>query len=287
MKTISFNDWNSTLRPSVESLYQRLPIISVPATTRNDQIQELEYNLNLAQTIVSELRSLIELHEFKSEKEEIQFFKNIKPLFSSSLIYWGNILNLHLHKPIGGESILRKYYKRKLKKLKIFFESHSSLYEYLRANYDYLDSLYFLRSSRKFDDSADSIDLNPQFTTVKDRLVSEIYANDLLEHYIHDLISPAPKTSHNTENEIQNLKWTGSRAGLVELIYALQSGGVYNNGLSGIKEIADTFQKLFQFDLGNYYHVFNEIRLRKKSRTSLLDHLREKVIEKMDNLDEK
>ena len=201
MKKISFNDWNSTLRPSVESLYQRLPIISVPATTRNDQIQEIEYNLNLTQTVVSDLRSLIELHEFKSEKEEMQFFKNIKPLFSSSLIYWGNILNLHLHKPIGGESILRKYYKRKLKNLKAFFETHSGLYEYLRGNYDYLDSLYFLRSSRKFEDSTDSIDLNPQFTTVKDRLVSEIYANDLLEHYIHDLISPPSKTSNNIENE--------------------------------------------------------------------------------------
>ena len=74
---------------------------------------------------------------------------------------------------------------------------------------------------------------------------------------------------------------------MVELVYALYAGAVYNNGLAEIKEIAETFEQLFQVDLGNYYHVFNEIRLRKKNRTSLLDLLREKVIRKMDALDEK
>jgi len=82
-------------------------------------------------------------------------------------------------------------------------------------------------------------------------------------------------------------QWTGSKAALTELIYALQSGGVLNNGLTPIKEIAENFEKIFQVELGNYYHCFNEIRLRKKNRTALLDHLREKVLQKMDGLDER
>jgi RteC protein len=82
-------------------------------------------------------------------------------------------------------------------------------------------------------------------------------------------------------------QWTASKANLIELIYALQSAGVFNNGLIGIKKIAETFEKLFQIDLGNYYHVFNEMRLRKKNRTTLLDHLKEKIIQKMDTMDEK
>jgi hypothetical protein len=83
------------------------------------------------------------------------------------------------------------------------------------------------------------------------------------------------------------VQWTGSKAALTELIYALQSGGVLNNGLTGIKEIAENFEKIFQVELGNYYHCFNEIRLRKKNRTALLDHLREKVLQKMDGMDER
>jgi predicted nucleic acid-binding protein len=69
------------------------------------------------------------------------------------------------------------------------------------------------------------------------------------------------------------LRWTASKASVVELVYALYAGAVYNNRLAEIKEIAETFEQLFQVDHCNYYHVFNEIRLRKKNRTSLLDLL--------------
>jgi len=182
---------------------------------------------------------------------------------------------------------LKKYYKKRLKNLKVFYELHTGFYEYLRGNYEYLDNLYFLRSGRKFEESANSMDLNPKYSTLKDRLVSEIYANDLLECYLHRLLSLPLKIPGRAAEGPANLRWTGSRAGLVELIYALQSGGVYNNGQIGIKELADSFQHLFHVDLGNYYHVFNELRLRKKNRTALLDHLRERVIRKMDTMDEK
>ena len=86
---------------------------------------------------------------------------------------------------------------------------------------------------------------------------------------------------------LSSFQWTASKANLIELIYALQSAGVFNNGQIGIKKIAKTFETLFQIDLGNYYHVFNEMRLRKKTRTTFLDHLKEKVIQKMDTMDEK
>jgi len=84
---------------------------------------------------------------------------------------------------------------------------------------------------------------------------------------------------------LPSFQWTDSKAALTELIYALQYGGVLNNGLIGVKEIAEKFEQIFQVELGNYYHCFNEIRLRKKNRTALLDHLREKVLQKMAGLD--
>jgi len=252
-----------------------------------DDFETIKNNLSITRHLLADLRSLMEEHEFTSESEEIIFFKKIKPLFSGSLTYWEQLLRLHLYRPVGGQDALRKYYKKRLKNLKIFYEQHAGFYEYLRANYEYLDNLYFLRSSRKFDESANSLDLNPKFTTLKDRLVSEIYAHDLMEQYIHRLLSLPETTPGQVEEGPVHLRWTGSRAGLVELIYALQSGGVYNNGQIGIKELADSFQLLFKVDLGNYYHVFNELRLRKKNRTALLDHLRERVISKMDTMDDR
>ncbi len=286
MKAYTLSEWESDLRAPVISLYQSLPLL--PRSTKEDfKLEVVEQNISSTQNILAGLRELITENSFKNEKEEISFFKNVKPLFCSTLIYWKNILSLCLHKPVGGELILQKYYHRKLKSLRSFFELHTLMYEYLRGNYEYMDKLYFLRSSRHFEEATDSIDLNPKFTTGKDRLVSEIYANDLLEQYIHQILSKPKTISEVFEKEPSKLKWTGSRAGLVEFIYALQSGGVFNDGKIGIKELADILQDLFQFEIGNYYHVFNEIRLRKKSRTSLLDHLKEQVIQKMDNMDEK
>jgi hypothetical protein len=271
----------------VDTLYQSLAPLPRSSRSGDINIESIEKNISMAQMALSKLRQSIEKHEFKDENEEIFFFKHVKPLFSSSLIYWKGVLTLHLHTPVGGDTNLRKYYRKRFKNLQSFYELNRVMYEYLRGNYDYMDRLYFLRSSSQFQETTDSTDLNPKFTTAKDRLVGEIYANDLLEQYIHQILQHPSNTPDISKNQDHNLKWTGSRAGMVELIYALQSGGVYNNGNIGIKELANIFQDLFQIDLGNYYNVFNEIRLRKKNRTSLLDLLREKVLQKMDSLDEK
>jgi hypothetical protein len=114
--------------------------------------------------------------------------------------------------------------------------------------------------------------------------------DELLQAYcallkrIEDLEKRFPKKE--AASSLPSFQWTGSKAALTELIYALQSGGVLNHGPTPIKEIAEKMEKIFQVELGNYYHCFNEIRLRKKNRTALLDHLREKVLEKMDGMDE-
>ena len=280
-------DWKSTLTQKVETLYQKLPnLLLIPPPDKN-LIDLIHNNLISVQETLEELRTEIEHHQFENEQEEMVFFKQVKPLFSAALIYWSRVLVLNLHKPIGGERVIKKYWKRKLKELSRFYLAHSDLYEYIRSGNKYMDAVYFLRVNRRFEDAAYSIDNNPRFTTAKDRLVGEMYTISLLEEYLLKMLAKPNTASTSAENQMPTLKWTGSRAGLVELIYALQSGGVYNNGQSGIKEIADTFQQLFKVDLGNYYHVFNEIRLRKKNRTSLLDHLREKVLQKMDDLDEK
>jgi len=57
------------------------------------------------------------------------------------------------------------------------------------------------------------------------------------------------------------------------LIYALYHSRVINNGNLEIKELANELQKLFNIELGDFYKIYSEIRLRKKSRTKFLDDL--------------
>ena len=84
-----------------------------------------------------------------------------------------------------------------------------------------------------------------------------------------------------------SLKWTASKTALTELIYALYSHGVFNNGNTDIKLIAKTFEEAFNIELGNFYHTFMELKARKINRTKFLDNLCEALIKKMDEQDEK
>lgn len=85
-----------------------------------------------------------------------------------------------------------------------------------------------------------------------------------------------------------NLKqsWTGSKVALIELVYALHSEGVFNNGASDLKDIVEYFETVFNIDLGQYRRVFLEIRARKSDRTKFLNTLNQVLIKRMDNTDE-
>jgi hypothetical protein len=117
-----------------------------------------------------------------------------------------------------------------------------------------------------------------RFSTSHDYKVAKIIANDLIQVYLEDRLNNinVKKGSDNS------LKWTASKTALTELIYALYSHGVFNNGNTDIKLIAKTFEDAFNIELGDFYHTFMELKARKINRTKFLDSLCEALIKKMD-----
>lgn len=80
--------------------------------------------------------------------------------------------------------------------------------------------------------------------------------------------------------------WTGSKVALVELLYALHTEGVFNNGTSDLKDIAEYFENIFNIDLGQYHRAFLEIRMRKSDQTKFLNSLKETLIKRMEKTDD-
>ena len=80
--------------------------------------------------------------------------------------------------------------------------------------------------------------------------------------------------------------WTGSKVSLTELLYALHSEGVFNNGAVDLKNIAEYFEDIFDIDLGQYRRTFLEIRVRKSERTKFINSLKENLTKRMDNSDD-
>lgn len=85
----------------------------------------------------------------------------------------------------------------------------------------------------------------------------------------------------------ENFTWTSSKTSLIELIYALYSQGVFDNGNKDIKQIAEYFEKVFNINLGDFYHTYMELKSRKINRTKFIDTLRESLMRKMEEQDER
>lgn len=262
-----------------------------------EKIQELTIELDnpilLSQEIVglliaclAKLKQFVLERGFKNIEEEIHFFKRLKPVVLAKLIYYNAIYKIEAKKPYGNGKTIKNYIDNELAKLKRYFDNNLEFYKYYRTNSTYLDEKYFVRGKYDIKLSLDTyyFETDHSFSTSHDYKVAKIIANDLIQVYLEDQLN---STNKKRKSENSPLSWTGSKTALTELIYALYAQGVFDNGNADIKVIAKTFENAFNIDLGDFYHTFMELKARKINRTKFLDSLRDVLIKKMDEQDER
>jgi hypothetical protein len=254
-------------------------------------LKRSELSFVVCKKIIEQLKVFTLKYKFKSNTEEIKFFKEIKPQFSSKLIYNLTLYNIETKKPNGGNKILRKYLVKELDKLKNYFDYNLDFYKYYRSGANYLDHKYFVRDKHDIQLGLDAyiFETDSRFCTTHDYKVAKILAHDQLQVYIEDeLVYLERKDNGIQPNEFPKIKlsWTDSKTALIELIYALHYQGGLDNGKADIKEIASYFEQMFNIDLGDYYRTYLEIRNRKTGRTKYLDSLKEILTKRMDSMDE-
>ncbi len=239
-------------------------------------------------TILEELKTKFCTHDFQSKSEEIEFFKLLKPQFTYRLIYYNEIFTIESNKPYGSEKTLRKFFNNELDKLKDFFDENLDFYKYYRIGSTHLDKKYFIRGKHDIRLTLDSFyfQADHRFTTSHDYKVARIMANDLLQVYLENELSKIRRKNPEQVSSKGLQKWTGSKVSLIELIYALHSEGVFNNGASELKDLTGFFESAFEINLGQYHRTFLDIRSRKSERTKFLNSLREKLLSRMDDADE-
>ena len=247
-------------------------------------IERIEAVIQLIIKCLSDVKHYVLKRGFKNVDEEIRFFKYQKPIIVSKLIYYNAIYKIETRRPYGNKRT-KKYFVKELKKLKRFFENNLDFYKYYRSNNSFFDEQFFVRGKHDIRLWLDTFyfEADHRFSTSHDYKVAKIIANDLIQVYLEDRLNNinVKKVSDNS------LIWTASKTALTELIYALYSHGVFNNGNTEIKLIAKTFEDAFNIELGDFYHTFMELKARKINRTKFLDRLCEALIKKMDEQDEK
>ncbi len=279
---------NSKITHLLTELNEQLNFIDLEI---DNPIKKCEKAIEISIKSKEKLSLLIQKFNFKSDDEEIQFFKEIKPQFTSKIIYYNAIFNIEMKKPNGGTRVLKKYYNNELIKLKAFFDNELDFYKYYRSGNIYLDYKYFLRGKFDIKLSLDSyyFEADKTFATSHDFKVAKILANDLIQLYLENqLVSIENKDNNEKSQHKPNMKitWTAPKVSLTELLYALHSEGVFNNGAVDLKDIAEYFEHIFEIDLGQYRRTFLEIRVRKAERTKFISALNEALIKRMDNSDD-
>lgn len=272
----------------LQNLTEQLNFIDIEV---DDIVHKCEKSIEITIKALQKVKDLVLKTGFKSKQEEIYFFKEIKPLFTSKRIYHNSVYRIETKKPSGSSRILKKYYNNELEKLKRYFDDNLDFYKYYRTKSTYLDYKYFLRGTFDVKQSLDNFyyEADLKFTTSHDFKIAKILAHDLLQLYLEDKLKTLERKNDKLNiqrNPNSKLIWTGSKVSLTELLYALHSEGVFNNGAVDLKNIAEYFEDIFDIDLGQYRRTFLEIRVRKSERTKFINSLKENLTKRMDNSDD-
>lgn len=246
----------------------------VEASSKESIVKESNY-IEIIKSHTYGLKNYLYQYEFKSQQEEIHFFKHIKPKFVSLLLFHNELFEIEVSTPLEKEGIA-KHYLDSLQKGQCFINANMELYKYYHFGSTYLDSKYFL-SDRNHETGNDVI-YDSRFCTPFDNKFCILKAYELLKEHLTKAIENLHKAPEQT---LCLLQWTGSKTSLIELVYALQASGVFNKSSSDIKMIASYFEKVFNVDLGNYYRTLKDIQIRKGGKTIFLDELKDKLSERL------
>lgn len=235
--------------------------------TDEDEVIKIGNALTFLRQITKELKQFTSTYKFKEETEEIQFFKEIKPLFMSQFMYYKKVFAIKLFDSFKDFKSRQANYYHLLQQLETFARKNRDFYEYCMTGTTYLDRQYFTRNKQFLK----SVDKDETFTTGYDTRLAKILANELLKNFIHKSLQ---KSHSESDGNCARLAWTGSKTDLIELIYALHYSDVFNAGTADIKLIATHFENSFNVSLGNYYRTLQDIKLRKSGQTNFLDQLK-------------
>jgi hypothetical protein len=228
-------------------------------------------------------------HKFAVVKNEILFFKHLKPTIYSKLIFHSNVFKIENRKPKGTDKSIRKHYEKELNKIEMFSNNNLEFSDYLRHNSTYLDEKYFIRGQYDIELYMDTFiyDSDPLFCTSHDYKVSKIYANDLLIIFLKTQISNLDRKENNNGMRSQHsskspLTWSLSKTDCVELIYSLYLIKAINKGNIDLKEVAEHFEKHFNIQIDDLYKMFLQIKERKTNPTKFIDSLKAALLAKLE-----
>ncbi|RKR07959.1 RteC protein [Maribacter vaceletii] len=231
------------------------------------------------------LKKVVQEKGFKNNQAEIQFFKTIKVIPMKYLIYYTEVRSCELRMPKIGVSPKLEFLNKQINKVNTLFGRHTEFLLYMEEGYTHFDTHYFTR------EHLNHIPIVKSYPYFKDTVFNT--SHDETWARIKGLAIFIKYLKHKKE-EVQNadriikeskISWTGPYSALVELLYACQSMGYFNNGNTSNNHIFDLFADFLNIKKGNFSRTYSEIKARKGSRVKFLEEAAQKLLDKMDQED--
>lgn len=236
-------------------------------TILTDNRERAEQILERSDECLGELRITFKQKGFNNVRDEIEFFKVIKPRITGQRIANSILLELLFRKTRMSEQDFERLRTDKIQQVKGYFEDYPEFYMYINSNSAFRDEQYFTIAATKNDLILKILpDLDRTFSTGYDMILSYMYAYDILQERAEALNEDAYKA-------IPQLQWTLPKYDLVELVLALYHMKAFNGGKSELKEIALAMGQIFNMNLNDINRASFSIKNRKKESVKFLHEL--------------
>lgn len=244
----------------------------------NDIISDSRNMVHFLKVELYKLKELIISYTFENIDEEIDFFKNKKPVLLGHLIFFNQVYRIETGCPLFGDAV-RNYYIDEIERLKTELKKDIDFYRYYRSGSTHYDKLYFTRGQEDVNMFTEAFffETDTGFSTYFDYKVAVIISSEMLFNYIFERMNDTGNREKRVKELHRILKlhytWTETKAAIVELIYGLCAVGCINNGKVEIGELANIFSLIFNIDIGDFYHAFLALKIKKKSPTAFLEKM--------------
>ncbi len=147
--------------------------------TTDNIIDESYRMIAYLQDLLNELKVYVLEKGFPNVKDEIDFFKSIKPQILGKLVYYNKISRIETTCPVSNGKMYSTYYSSQMKKLKKEFKDHifnSEFYRYYRSGRTEKDNIYFRLGQINFYDGLNSFvfEIDTHFSTYYDYKIARI-----------------------------------------------------------------------------------------------------------------
>ncbi len=243
-------------------------------------------SLKATEKALWQLKEFITGYDFKSVKEEVHFFKKVKTAITKEQIFYDQLLIVESNRPTDQKDGLKKYVRKMMKGIDLYFQTNYVFYCYYKMGRQDLDEQLFVRQAAPVFSliPATRPDLDARFGNPYSLKLAKILAYEQMGGYLADWLDYI-QTGYTQAKEA-DLFWSGTDAQFVELMLALHSRGVINNGDLNFSQLVEKLGSRLGFKTRNIHQVVKNIRSRKKDRTAFLKQLIESAEQKMNEVDQ-